>query len=159
MTAAWIAGSPTRQTRVTVPPSSVASPQGSPRSIAGSTSGQASSVLSEKIGERLWRVRAGQVEPVLLGAGQGALVGADLAGAVVLDPDPGEDAVAGVGGAVGAGVVLGHRPDRRLGVVDQGAGLAPGLDRLGGRARRGRRSVSCGPVSAVGFGRSIATAL
>ena len=34
--------------------------------------------------------------------------------------------------AVGRGVVLGQRPDRRLGVLDQSAGLAPGLDRLGG---------------------------
>ena len=69
---------------------------------------------------------AGQVEPVLLRARQGALVGEDLAGVEVLDPDPAEDAVAGAALAVGAGVVLGHRPDRRLGVVDQGAGLAPG---------------------------------
>ena len=52
MTAAWTAGSATRQTRLTVPASSVASPQGSVPS-AGATSGQASSVLSEKIGERL----------------------------------------------------------------------------------------------------------
>ena len=44
---------------------------------------------------------AGQVEPVLLRARQGALVGEDLAGVEVLDPDPGEDAVAAAGGAVG----------------------------------------------------------
>ena len=75
---------------------------------------------------------AGQVEPVLLRPRQGALVGQDLARLEVLDPDPGEDAVAGAGGAVGSAVVLRHRPDRRLGVVDQGAGLAPGLHRLGG---------------------------
>ena len=56
----------------------------------------------------------GQLEPVLQRARVGALVGADAAGLVVLDPDPGEDAVAAVAGAVGRGVVLGQRPDRRL---------------------------------------------
>ncbi len=69
-----------------------------------------------------------QFEPVDERAGVGALVGADGAGLVVLDPDPDEDAVAGVRGAVGGDVVLRQRPDRILVVGDQHALGAPGVD-------------------------------
>ena len=87
-------------------------------------------MASEKIAREVVAGRAGEVEPVLLRPGQGALVGEDLSRVEVLDPDPGEDAVPGAGLAVGAGVVLGHRPDRRLGVGDERPRLAPGLHRL-----------------------------
>jgi hypothetical protein len=69
-----------------------------------------------------------QLQAVPLGAGQGALVGQNLACVEVLDPDAGEDPVADVAGAVRAGVLLLHRPDRRLGVLDQRARLLPGVD-------------------------------
>ena len=91
--------------------------------------------------------RPGQLEAVQQRPGVGALVRADGAGLVVLDPDPGEDAVAAVGVAVGRGVVLGHRPDRGLGVGDQHALRAPGVD----RPRRLLVGVALGV--AVGVGR------
>jgi hypothetical protein len=64
---------------------------------------------------------AGQFEAVQQRAGVGALVGADGAALVVLDPHPGEDPVAAVAVAVGGDVVLGQRPERGLGVLNQGA--------------------------------------
>ena len=96
--------------------------------------------------------RPHQFEPVLLGAGQGALVGQDRAGLEVLDPDAGEDAVADVGVAVGPGVFLLHRPDRRLGVPDQGAGLLPGLDRVGSGGVGIALALGLRPGLAVGLG-------
>ena len=76
--------------------------------------------------------RAGEVEAVFLRARQGALVGQDLAGGEILDADTGENAVSGAGRAVGAGVVLRHRPDRRLGVGDERARLPPLVHRQRG---------------------------
>src|SRR5262245_46271963 len=77
----------------------------------------------------------------------GALVWAHGAGLVVLDPDLGEDPVAAVLAAVGRGVVLGQRPEGRLGVVDQDSPGAPVGDR--------RRGFLIGVVVgiAVGIGR------
>ncbi len=72
--------------------------------------------------------RAGQLEAVAQRPRVGALVGADGAGLVVLDPDPGEHPVAGVGRAVGGGVLLRQRPDRVLVVGDQHPLRAPGVD-------------------------------
>jgi hypothetical protein len=75
---------------------------------------------------------AGEPEAVLLRAGVRALVRADPAGAVVLDLHAGEEAVAGPGAAVGAGVVLGERPQRGLPVADEDAVALP----VGERPRR-----------------------
>src|SRR6185437_16164636 len=70
-----------------------------------------------------------QAKAVLLRAGVGALVVADAAGAVVLDAHAAEEAVTGSRPAVGARVVLGERPDRRLALAHQHALLAPRLER------------------------------
>ena len=56
--------------------------------------------------------RAREPQAVLLRAGVGALVRADPAGAVVLDPHAREEPAAGARLAVGAGVVLLERPER-----------------------------------------------
>ena len=157
-TTAATSGSATRQTRLTVPSSSVTSPQGSAER-AGSTSGQGSAVDSEKIGERFSVRRPRQFEAVLERAGVGALMRADGAGLVVLDPHPDQHPVAGVVGAVGRGVVLGQRPDRVLGVGREHALGAPRVDPprrvLVGIADRPAR----GSAGSNGTGRSIATAL
>ncbi len=96
--------------------------------------------------------RPHQFEPVLLGAGQGALVGQDRAAVEVLNPDADEDAVADVGAAVGPGVFLLHRPDRRLGVLDQRTGLLPGLDRVSRGGVGIALTLRLGPGLAVGLG-------
>jgi hypothetical protein len=87
---------------------------------------------------------AREAEAVLLRPGVRALVGADAAGAVVLDPDAGEEALAGVAVAVRPGVVLGERPQGRLRIPDQDLLALPVAEQLGG--------VGVGVEVAVGFG-------
>ena len=76
--------------------------------------------------------RARQPQAVLLGPGMRALVRADATGAVLLDADAREEAVARVRPAVRAGVVLGQGPERGLLVAGQDARVAPGREGLGG---------------------------
>ena len=89
---------------------------------------------------------AGQLEAVEQRAGMGALVGADGAALVVLDPDPGEDPVAAVAVAVGGDVVLGQRPERGRVVLDQRPVGFPALD------PRRRLGVGIAARVAVGIG-------
>ncbi len=94
---------------------------------------------------------AGQLQPVEQRAGVGALVGADGAALVVLDPHPGEDPVAAVALAVGSDVVLGQRPERGLGVL-QPARRRLSSSRFALRPRhRDRRSGAVGVVRVERF--------
>ena len=150
MTADSTSGSATRQTRVTVPPSSVAVPHGSGPS-AGSTSGQGSSVLSEKIGERLWRVARVRSRRSCLGPGSVRSWGSTCPVSKSSTRTRARMPWRVSARAIGPGVVLGHRPDRRLGVVDQRARLSPLLD----RPRRSLVGVALGllrPALPIRFG-------
>ena len=96
-TAAIASASATRQSRCTVPSSSVTSPHGVAVDVRRERApGRAGRVVVEAEDRREVRARrAGQAQPVLLRARVGALVRADAAGAVVLDAHAGEEAVAG----------------------------------------------------------------
>ena len=86
-------------------------------------------------------VRAGgarEPQPVLLRPRVRALVRADAARAVVLDANAAEEAVARAGLAVGAGVVLGEGPDRRLAAPAPARPPAARPRRWSARAGRGR---------------------
>ena len=100
-------------------------------------------VVEREDGGEVRAGRAREPEAVLLGPGVRALVRADAAGPVVLDPHPGEDPVARAGAAVGSRVVLGERPQGRLVVLDHDALGAPGGE------RRGRVLVGLGPLGQV----------
>ena len=113
-------GSAMRQRRLCVPSSSVASPHELARRTGASALEASPRVEREDRGEVGLR-GARQAQAVLLGAGVRALVRADAAGAVLLDAHAREDAVARELAAVGAGVVLLERPERRLVVADDGA--------------------------------------
>ena len=67
----------------------------------------------------------GQVEPVLLRAGLGPLVGPDPAGPVILDPHPGEDRVADLHRTVGPGELLRQGPDRGFTILFEDAAEDP----------------------------------
>ena len=153
VTAAWIAGSATRQTPVSrCRRRRSPRPRARPR-VAGLD--QRPGVLGAEREDRREVVagRAGEVEAVLLRPGQGALVGQDLCRPRSPRPGPGRGCRGGCASAPsGAGVVLGHRPDRRLGVADQGARLRARPRSSSRRARRGRRRVCCGAGLAVRFG-------
>ena len=153
-TGAIAPGSATRQSRLRVPSSSVASPNGA-CPVAGSSAPQAAPSRVGVEGEDRRQVRlrrARQAQAVLARARVRALVRADPAGAVVLDAHAREEAAARVRRAVRAGVVLDERPERRLVVADDGALGLPLRQQRRRRARTGRRPR---PAS----GRSIATTL
>ena len=143
-TASITAGSAMRQTRLTVPSASVASPHGAPCGGGGEVGPGVALVEGEDGGEVVAR-RLGQAQAVLLRAGLGALVRPDEAGAVVGDPDAAEEAAAGVPRAVRSLVLLLERPERLLAVGGEDALERPVLERLGGvlvagRRRRARRA-------------------
>ena len=73
--------------------------------------------------------RPGEAEAILLRARVRALVRADLAGAVLLDADLREEPAARARLPVGAGVVLGEEPERRLVVADDHAVVLPAGER------------------------------
>ena len=86
--------------------------------------------------------RLGEPQAILLRARLGALVRPDEAGAVLGDPDAAEQSAPHPPRAVGGGVLLGQRPDRRLAVGSEDPLQRPFLERLGrvlvGIAARGR---------------------
>ena len=144
-------GRVTRPSRLTVPSSSVCSPNGS-AALQDGGGGAGGVVVEAEDGGEVRLRRAGEPEPVLLGARVRALVRADAPGAVVLDAHAREDAVAGERAAVGAGVVLGQRPQRGLVVAHDGALLLPALEDRSpprrrcpapARPRAGRRARRC----------------
>ncbi len=77
--------------------------------------------------------RARQPQAVLLRAGVGALVRAHPAGTVALDTDAAEEAAARTSDAVGPGVLLGVRPDRRLRIAGKDTLQLPALEEVGRR--------------------------
>ena len=120
-----------RQTRLTVPSASVASPQGSPCG-GGFEVGPGVSLVEREDGGEVVARRLGQAQAVLLGPGLRPLVRADEAGAVVGDSNAAEEAPAGVPRAVGPLVLLLERPERLLAVGGEDALERPVLQRLGG---------------------------
>src|SRR4051794_14294856 len=90
-----------------------------------------------------------EAEAVLLRPRMGPLVGADAAGAVVLDPDPGQEPPADELAPVGRPVVLLEGPDGGL-VADDGALPLPAAERLG---RGGVGIVALGEVDVHGVER------
>jgi hypothetical protein len=90
----------------------------------------------------------------------GALVGADAAGAVLLHAHAAEEAVALAPAASARGVVLlGQRPQRGLGVLDDRALALPALEHAGGRlvgVARGLREVDLHDVVRRPAGQAVA---
>ena len=139
-----ISGSSMRQTRLTVPSASVASPHGSSLECRFEVSPGVPLVEGEDGGEVVSR-RLGEAQAIFLGSGLGALVRPDLAGSVVGDAHPAEEAAAGVLRAVRPLVVLLERPERRLAIRGEDSLERPCLQRFG---------CVCVPVAAArGFGK------